>query len=139
MAHFATTRSTKKSAMVKHLEGSARLRVLIAGGDLLAPEEEFPYHPLAVTEAFGLGGMPRLPLFELAESASARLSRGALSSVDADRRLARTRAGEELSYDVRVVAPFLAARGAGTIPEAPPSGPGVEVEVDLGDMAAGTI
>jgi sulfide:quinone oxidoreductase len=101
------------------------LRVLIAGGgvagletllalralagdlvdlELLAPEPEFWYRPLAVAEPFDAGRAPHLELAEIAESAGARFTLGRLASVDADADLARTGHGAEIDYDALVIA-----------------------------------
>src|SRR6266516_4734963 len=103
----------------------ARLRVLIAGGgiaaleaalalralaeervelELLAPEPQFWYRPLAVVEPFGLGRVHGLELVELAAKVGAQVTLGALAAVEPDRHIARTAAGGEIEYDVLVVA-----------------------------------
>ena len=105
--------------------GNSNLRVLIAGGgvaaietllalrdlardhvevDLLTPQPHFVYRPLGIATAFDLGEPPRFELAPIAAELGATLHRDALASVDADRRVAVTRRGEELSYDVLVVA-----------------------------------
>jgi sulfide:quinone oxidoreductase len=101
------------------------LRVLIAGGgvaafeatlalralaedrvsvEMLAPEPQFWYRPLAVAEPFDVGEVRRFELAELAEAAGATFSLGALAGVDAGRRQARTSAGSSVPYDVLLVA-----------------------------------
>src|SRR6266542_2535904 len=98
-----------------------RLRVLIAGGgvaaleaalalrdlaadrvdvELLAPEPQFWYRPLAVVEPFGTGHVHGVELASLARSCGAHFTLDALASVDSDRHLARTAAGAEIEYDV---------------------------------------
>ncbi len=107
--------------MVRH----SSLRVLIAGGgvaaleaalalralaqdrlnvELLAPEPQFWYRPLAVAEPFGLGEVRQFELAELAAAAGATFSPGALTAVDVERRLAHTSLGSSLPYDVLLVA-----------------------------------
>jgi sulfide:quinone oxidoreductase len=102
-----------------------RLRVLIAGGgvaaleaalalralaeervelELLAPEPQFWYRPLAVVEPFGLGRVHGLELVELAAKVGAQVTLGALAAVEAEQHIARTAAGGEIEYDVLVVA-----------------------------------
>ena len=102
-----------------------RLRVLIAGGGvaaletalalrdlvghrvellLLAPEDRFVYRPLAVATPFGLGEAPQFELDAIASDLGSSRHRGALAAVDVERRLAVTKDGEELFYDVLVVA-----------------------------------
>jgi sulfide:quinone oxidoreductase len=100
-------------------------RVLIAGGgvaaheaalalrtlgedhvsvELLAPEPHFWYRPLSVAEPFDLGEARHFELAELAASAGATFSPGALAGVDAGRGRAQTSAGSSVSYDVLLVA-----------------------------------
>jgi len=102
-----------------------RLRVLIAGGgvaaleamlalralaeervdvELLAPEEEFSYRPLAVAEPFGIAQVERFELVGLAEAAGARYSLGALTGVDGDAHRARTSGSIDLEYDALLIA-----------------------------------
>lgn len=98
----------------------ARERVAI---ELLAPEREFVYRPMAVGEPFGLGPARREDLAEIAADRGATLHADALASVDPVWRQVRTRAGEELDYDMLLVAvgarPTVALPGAVTV-----SGPG---------------
>ncbi|MEK6276121.1 MAG: FAD/NAD(P)-binding oxidoreductase [Actinomycetota bacterium] len=113
------------------------LRVLVAGGgvaafeatlalralaeervsvELLAPEADFTYRPLAVAEPFRAGEVRRFPLQALAREAGAELRRGAVVSVDPHRRVVATREGEELSYDVLLLA--LGSRPREAVPNA---------------------
>jgi sulfide:quinone oxidoreductase len=106
-------------------EAGTPLRVLIAGGgvaaleatlalrtlaidavsiELVAPEEDFTYRPLAVAEPFHVGEMRRFPLRQLVEAAGAGYTRGALAGVAPDRRVATLSDGQELSYDVLLLA-----------------------------------
>ena len=101
------------------------LRVLIAGGgvagletllalralagdlvdlELLAPEPEFWYRPLAVTEPFDVGRAHHFEIAGIAETAAAAFTLGQLASVDADANLARTGHGAEIAYDALVIA-----------------------------------
>jgi sulfide:quinone oxidoreductase len=105
--------------------GEARVRVLIAGGgvaaletmfalralapervqiELLAPEPLFWYRPLAVAEPFAAGRAHRFDLASLAHEAGAMYTPGALTSVDADLKVARTSLGADVPYDVLVIA-----------------------------------
>jgi sulfide:quinone oxidoreductase len=100
-------------------------RVLIAGGgvaaleaalalrelaeervqiELLAPETHFWYRPLAVAEPFGLGQVHRLDLVDFAHECRVQASLGALAGVDAEKHVARTRAGYDIEYDALLVA-----------------------------------
>ncbi len=99
-------------------------RVLIAGGgvaavelmlalrhlakeqvelELLAPERDFTYRPLAVAEPFKLGETRRFDLDEIAAEHGACHRTGALASVDPERRLVRTDRGEEVGYDALAI------------------------------------
>jgi sulfide:quinone oxidoreductase len=72
--------------------------------ELVAPETEFTYRPLAVAEPFGVGEMKRFPLSSLIEAAGARLRSGSVAAIDAERRIVTLTDGEELDYDVLVLA-----------------------------------
>jgi sulfide:quinone oxidoreductase len=108
------------------------LRVLIAGGgvaaleatlalralaedrvalQLVAPEREFMYRPLAVVEPFRVGEVGRFPLATLTKAAGAELRQGTITSVDPERHVVVGNGGEEISYDV-----LLLALGARPIP-----------------------
>jgi sulfide:quinone oxidoreductase len=113
------------------------LRVLVAGGgvaaleatlalrklaeervtiELVAPESEFTYRPLAVAEPFRVGEVRRFPLGPLVRAAGGRLRRGRVVAVDSIRHLVSAEAGGELSYDVLVLA--LGARPLEAVPGA---------------------
>jgi sulfide:quinone oxidoreductase len=104
---------------------SERKRVLIAGGgvaaleaaltlhelapelvdvELVAPEPRFWYRPLSVAEPFGLGESLSFDLADLAARAGALFTPGTVVAVDAERHVARTRAGGELEYDSLLLA-----------------------------------
>jgi sulfide:quinone oxidoreductase len=108
-------------------------RVLIAGGgiaaletliglrklaeervelDLLASEPDLVYRPAAVTAPFSSLGPPRFDLSKIADRLGATLHRGELHEVDPGRNVARTVTGEELPFDVLVVAVGARAREA---------------------------
>src|SRR5215207_4698121 len=72
--------------------------------EVLAPETDFVYRPLAVAEPFGKGEVRSFPVGRLVELAGARLTPGALESVDLGRRRARTADSRELPWDVLVLA-----------------------------------
>ncbi|HEY8776453.1 MAG TPA: hypothetical protein VIM33_08265 [Gaiellaceae bacterium] len=78
---------------VAALEAALALRALAedrVSVEMLAPEPQFWYRPLAVAESFDLGEVRQFELPELAAAAGATFSLGALAGVDAGRRLART-------------------------------------------------
>jgi sulfide:quinone oxidoreductase len=97
---------------VAALEATLALRALAVDRvsvELLAPEPEFWYRPLAVAEPFGLGEVRHFDLAQLAAAAGATFSPGALTRVEAESRQARTSPGGLLAYDALLVA-------CGTVP-----------------------
>ena len=112
---------------VAALEATLALRALAVGVEveLLAPEDEFTYRPLAVAGALRHGETIRFPLGQLADEAGATLSKGALSELVPDRRLARTTEGHEIEYDGCLLALGAVSRPAvpaqGTRPASPGS------------------
>jgi sulfide:quinone oxidoreductase len=102
---------------VAGLEAMLALRALAeerAEVELLAPEPDFVYRPLAVAEPFGTGSVGRLALTALTSDVGARFKDGAIAEVDADACIARTEAGDDLTYDA-----LLIACGAATEPALP--------------------
>ena len=133
-------------------EGDPTLpRVLVAGGgvtaaetvlalgalaphlarmELLAPQEHLALVQSSTAMPFapeGAEGLVLVPLAALAGHAGASLRRGALEAVDADRHRALTAAGEEIGYDVLILAvgarptpyledPVLSFRGPADVP-----------------------
>jgi sulfide:quinone oxidoreductase len=112
-----------------------RTRVLIAGGgvaaleaalalhslaaervsvEFVAPETDFVYRPLAVAEPFRVGDVRTFPLARLAEATGATLHQGLVTEVDPDLHFVRTASGEQLPYDL-----LLLALGAKTIEALP--------------------
>ena len=67
--------------------------------ELLAPERDFTYRPLAVAEPFKLGETRRFDLQKIAVEHGARHQVGSLVSVVPEHRRVRTERGEELPYD----------------------------------------
>src|SRR5512144_1726934 len=107
------------------MEG-ARSKVLIVGGgvaaleatlalhelaselvevELVAPEQNFVYRPLLVAEPFGAGQVRTFPLRRLAESAGASFTEAIVTGVESDRHVVRTAAGDELPFDLLLLAP----------------------------------
>jgi sulfide:quinone oxidoreductase len=93
---------------VAALEAALALQEL-AGGvvevELVAPEQTFAYRPLLVAEPFGAGQVRTFPLRRLAESAGASFREAIVTGVDSDRHLVRTAAGDELPFDLLLLAP----------------------------------
>lgn len=72
--------------------------------ELVAPETEFTYRPLAVTEPFRTGEVKRFPLQALADATGAVLRRASLAAVDAERKVVRLDDGSDVAYDALVLA-----------------------------------
>jgi sulfide:quinone oxidoreductase len=72
--------------------------------ELLTPERDFVYRPLAVAQPFGVGSARRFDLEALAHGVGAGYRADALASIDPERHAVRTRAGEEVAYDALVIA-----------------------------------
>lgn len=94
-------------AGVAGLETALALRAL--AGDLLtvevvAPEQEFTYRPMAVAEPFRVGEAHRAPLGPLVRAAGAHLRSGTLQRVDPERKVAVLEHGDELPFDALVLA-----------------------------------
>ena len=94
-------------AGVAGLEAALALQALAeekVSVELVAPEADFTYRPLAVTEAFRVGEMKRFPLQTLCAAAGARLRRGSLATVDAEQKVVTLDDGQELAYDMLLLA-----------------------------------
>jgi sulfide:quinone oxidoreductase len=92
---------------VAALEAALALRALAGDRvsvEMLAPEPQFWYRPLAVAEPFDLGEVRQFELADLAAAAGATFSPGALTGVDAGSRLAHTSLGSSIPYDVLLLA-----------------------------------
>jgi sulfide:quinone oxidoreductase len=103
--------------------GVAALEALIALRDLAAervslqlvtPDAEFAYRPLAVAEPFGLGEQRRYDLARIAEEHGAALHLAELEAVDAGAHAIHTRDAGSLGYDVLLIA--VGARPTESIP-----------------------
>jgi sulfide:quinone oxidoreductase len=106
-------------AGVAGLEATLALRDLaseLLEVELVAPETDFVYRPLAVTEPFRVGEASHFPLHRLTEAAGADLTRASVRSVDAERRLIVTSDGGALHYDALLLT--LGARPVPAIPGA---------------------
>jgi sulfide:quinone oxidoreductase len=103
----------------------SRLRVLVAGGgvaavetvlalralaadlvdlDIVSPEPQFWYRPVAVAEPFEHGEVRRFELASIATATGAALTLAHVASIDPDAHVARTSQGAEMEYDALVVA-----------------------------------
>jgi sulfide:quinone oxidoreductase len=147
--------------MTMHSPSRRPLKVLIAGGgvaaleallalkhiaqervyiELLAPEPQFWYRPLATAEPFGLSAVHGLDLSVIADENGAEFTLGRLASVDEDRQIARTSAGAELSYDALLIAigarPVASVPGAYTFRGPADSESYARLLIDLADGAA---
>jgi sulfide:quinone oxidoreductase len=112
-------------ARTNHPKTYGGLHVLIAGGgvaaletllalralagdlvdlELLAPDPEFWYRPLAVAEPFDAGRARHFELAGIAEATGAGFTLDRLASVEPDARVARTGHGTEVEYDALVIA-----------------------------------
>jgi sulfide:quinone oxidoreductase len=102
---------------VAALEATLALRALAAelvDIELVAPEDDFTYRPLAVAEPFLVGEARRFPLRSLVEAAGASLRRGTVTGVDPGFRVVATAEGEEIGYDALLLA--LGARPVEAMP-----------------------
>ncbi|MGE5274340.1 MAG: NAD(P)/FAD-dependent oxidoreductase [Verrucomicrobiota bacterium] len=87
---------------------------------LLSGQRHFSYSPLTVLEPFG-GQVPRISLDLFASELGARFRLETLAAVDSERRVAVTRSGHELEYDILLVA--LGARPRPALPASLTFGP----------------
>ena len=106
--------------------------------EVVSPETDFVYRPLAVVEPFRAGEATSFPLPALVREAGAELHAGEIDAVDAAKKTVTTREGGELPYDVLVVA--LGARAREAVPGAltfrePQDGPALASL--LGDVVDG--
>jgi sulfide:quinone oxidoreductase len=83
---------------------------------LLAPTADFVYRPMAVLEPFVHKPPHQLSLAKLAAEVNATLEQGTVAAVDCQRRVLRTGARRELTYDALVVA--VGARTSDVLPDA---------------------
>lgn len=83
------------------LEALAREYVTV---ELVAPEREFTYRPLAVAEPFAVGEVRRFPLDQLVRATGAGLRKGTLVAVDPEEKTALLADGSSVGYDALVLA-----------------------------------
>ncbi len=94
-------------AGVAALETALALRALaedFVSVELVAPEREFTYRPLAVAEPFRVGEVRRFPLAPLVAATGAALRRGTILRVDPDEKMTVLEDGQTLDFDALVVA-----------------------------------
>ena len=92
---------------VAALETSLALRALaedLVRVELIAPETEFTYRPLAVAEPFRTGEVRRFPLAPLVAAAGASLRTNSVAHVDAEEKQARLDDQETVDFDAFVLA-----------------------------------
>ena len=104
---------------VAALEAMVALRTLAEDRvdiELLAPDRDFFYRPLAVAEPFGTGKALRFDLRALATGCGARHRLGSLAAISAPKHQATTGHGESVFYDALLLAmgarQFIAVPGA---------------------------
>src|SRR5437867_7203398 len=91
-----TVRVVIVGAGVAGLETALALHATAAGlvaVEILTPEPEFAYRPLAVAEPFGLARVKTFEVDRIAAEAGATVRAATLRAIDADRRTALTTAG----------------------------------------------
>ncbi len=94
-------------AGVAGLECALALRDLsqeLVSVELIAPEEEFTYRPLAVAEPFRTGEVRHFPLEPLVEATGATLRRATLAAVAPDEKTVTLEEGGTVDFDAFVLA-----------------------------------
>jgi len=128
---------------VAALEATLALRTIAEDRvsiDLIAPEQDFVYRPLAVAEPFRVAETRTFPLAPLVDAAGGHLHRGRVAAVDRGERIVVTDEGEQRPYDALLVAlggrPLEAIPGALTF-----AGPHstVALRTVLDDILAGEV
>src|SRR4029079_19641458 len=88
------------------VEGLLRLRRLMGDAvdiELVAPDDELVYRPLAVREPFARRGACSYPLRRLARDTLAEWTQEALEWVDPDAQVVHTSEGRRVEYDALLV------------------------------------
>lgn len=122
MNRLSTTETAKvlvAGGGVAALETALALRSLAEGRvevELLAPNHEFVYRPLAVAEPFNKGSIQRFDLAGLAQAAGARHRLGSLAAVYPGKHLVRASTKGLFEYDALVLA--VGARAQSAVPGA---------------------
>jgi sulfide:quinone oxidoreductase len=95
-----------ETVLALHELAEAQLRVT-----LIAPEPDFILRPLAVATPFSRGHANRLPLAQVMAEHSGRFIRSAVLRIDAEARTVTLTTGDDVAYDVLVL-----ALGASAVP-----------------------
>jgi sulfide:quinone oxidoreductase len=88
-------------------EGLLRLRRLAGDSvdiELIAPNEELVYRPMAVREPFAFGPARRYPLRRIAQDCAADWTQDSLAWVDPDAQVVHTGEGKRVEYDALLIA-----------------------------------
>ena len=72
--------------------------------ELVAPDDELVYRPLAVREPFAFGRPQRYPLRRIVRDANAEWTKDALAWVDPDAQVVHTASGGRVEYDALLIA-----------------------------------
>ena len=91
-------------AAVEALLHLRRLAGSSVGVDLIAPNEELVYRPMAVREPFSFGAPRRYPLRRIARDTDAEWLQDSLAWVDPEARIVHTESGEQMEFDALLVA-----------------------------------
>jgi len=94
-------------AGVAALELALGLRALaedLVSVELIAPEAEFTYRPLAVAEPFRTGEVRRFPLAQLVTATGAEFRRAAITGADPENKIATLDDGDAVDFDAFVLA-----------------------------------
>jgi sulfide:quinone oxidoreductase len=89
------------------VEGLLRLRRLLGDAveiELIAPNDELVYRPLAVRQPFAFGPPNRYPLRRIAADCGAEWTKDTLAWVEPDKQLVHTGEGRQVDYDALLVA-----------------------------------
>jgi sulfide:quinone oxidoreductase len=89
------------------VEGLLRLRRLAGDAvdiEMVAPDDELVYRPLAVREPFAFGRPKRYPLRRIVRDANAEWTKDALEWVDPDAQVVHTSGGGRVEYDALLIA-----------------------------------
>ena len=114
-----TTNVLIAGAGVAGLEAALALRAVAedrVSVEIVAPDTEFVYRPLSVAAPFSLGEARRFPLSRLVDESGAKLTEAAVRAVRPAEKVVETAAGEELAYDLLLLA--LGAHPVAAIPGA---------------------